>query len=999
VIKVSKRTILAVGLSTATVLLPLRSVLSIDNETAPSQLRTGDRKKLDGFITPMVEIAVSPPSVAQPGNDRSMGNTRSDRRNSGSISSSDAFLKKAKNVSIVNLNSFALDAVNTDRNNKSVFVDTLLYQSPNNKEAFDSDRNRFYESLRKQQELNDGMQKQLEAFNRAKPYAEKIAAMGGPLVVFSYKAAETYLERFTKTLRDEQENTFKQMTSQYFAGRQLNLDKLRRAKDRGDDAFLAEFKAQANLPPEQDFPNVNPLVRDHALLKLGEFTLEYTYLTGKQIEIEQRRNNEKLNQLMQRSLHIEACQKDMAAKIDKLIENTDKNAAEMERISRQVKDLGLIEKVVMGHLSPEEQIYLVEHSQTLQISDQEKKDLISNLKDRQRIIDDARKWNDFGNHGQDFIGIVDKLGADKNIVDGVQKTFTAGNAAYNAVLAAMTGNYLGAANAVLGMFSGGGADAETAHYNAIMGKLDEIIETQKKIIENQARILDKLRNIENLIIQSHMALSSDLKNVFALQQKILDATVQYAKANMKLCSLFVKAVNSTVGSPSDNAATYSYKQLQETFRVNEVHHNFISCRQFLNKTIGDISADRNPYIGYAALESRKGQENPQITAVRAPFEASVRPIFRFLEYYVPDSDEHQNTVKGSFFFLSTDYGTLKAKSDTALAPENASIPQSSSAKPKVPIKTLSLRTLRPLSSAASKDAKFYYDSLREDNFLSPRDLVEYANWELEINPYRELIAPSGNRLLTSEELYTKKPDHFAEDRLKALFDWLSLAIAQQNLLAGDLLLPFLSSAGFGKINPPQISLDALFLPPAQNDKKEEKEAALAQYVLGRNHLLLQNALRYRIYNLMDEKKISLAGYAFAWHSHNETSMKVLFGDSIKIAWKQQKVDDAADKLSTGWYVPYEFTDYAPDGTPTKTSMFVPLPEPSVVFTREFIPSPELAALVQCRDKVNAQLSQYELSRELNAKNTNPKMLVSLKKLLLMQNYMPREVPASLAATK
>lgn len=899
------------------------------------------------------------------------------------------FILNAKNLSITNLNVLAIDAMQNDHDKGSIYVDSLIYKNSDNA-TFNGSREQFYDAVRKQQEITAGMKSPMAVFNTVRSFGDKVADLGGPVGVFGNFAANTYLDSFNEKLREQSETDRRQEAAMFFAGRQLDQTKLRNAQSAGPATFVKEMEAQAGLP--NAFDDLPKEQHDQALLRLGEFTLGYLALTGKKLDAIENKNKDEFNKLRTQISHIEDCQKFIAGGMQDLLTKTEQNTSEIRDIANDVatqhKDLNLIQKLMFSTLPVDDQIKLVKESHTLDLSSAEKEKLEKNLENRKTIIDVATKWNSFVHTGNDVLGILDKLGADKTVVQNLSKGLAIGNAAFSAAQAYLTGNYLGAANAIIGMFGGGGQDAESAHFSAIMAKLDEIIEMQKQIIKLEIQILDAIHEVANLIIQNQIELRSGLTDIFALQQTTLNAVVSAEKSNLNYCEFFLRSRGENEGFIKEEGRFRTYGQMQKHFSEHENSKTYDLCTSFLDRSIALVpsqSSTSDIFFGYPAIENRARKNHTlELSQITHRFQDSVVPFFLYLDKGVDDADKGKRTVKGSFFFPSRNYLALKTK-EPFFIPAAKDATQSAAQVP-VASETASLRSLRPISTVHVKDSdpsvNFYYDFF--DEFVSPEEIIEYANEEMAINSYRELVSSDGLRLLNPKELYTRV-NTTAPIPLRGAFDWLTLAIAQQDLLLGDALLPNLNDAGFRKYDAPHVNLQQFMEKVSSEENSKDNVAALAHYLLGHSYLLLQNAIRYRMYATMDQKKISSAAYTWAWNTQDEVYMKALFGDSVPITWKKQDKAAAAGSLPTGWYSAYTFVDYKDGGSEERT-VFVNLPEPSEVTKRELVLSSSLLNLIACRERVNVLLAQYVVGQQVSGKG-----LSELKTVLITQNYKPRAI--------
>jgi len=630
---------------------------------------------------------------------------------------------------------------------------------------------------------------------------------------------------------------------------------------------------------------------------------------------------------------------------------------------------------------------LVTNSSTLELTNEQKQSLVSNLQKRKVLVEEAQKWNDFVHTGNDLIGIAAKLGVDQDIVQTLHKGLSAGDTAYSAINAALSGNYLGAVTAVFGLFGGGGMDAETAHYAAIMAKLDEIIETQKKLIAIQQQILSELSKIESLIIQNQIELRGILANIFVLQAATLDAVTQIKRADLNYCTKFL----------NDRYSEDSFLKNEDRFRDYDSMRGYFArnwsiyekCRLALDQSIATISGVHGIFFGYPELQAEATRiQLTSLPQVLEPVQYSVAPFFAYLKLYAPDTNRDKKTIIGSFFAPSLNFRDLKNKQNilaTNADPNNS--PDASSSPETM------LRTLRPISALnypSENPAVAMFYSTFSTELLSPDAVRVYAEVEMQVNNFRELTSNDGHTLLTSAEIYQGLGNKTsAEISLKAAFDWLTLAIAQQNFLDGDTLLPILSSDGFAEYNAPQLSLKQLIAEPASGNIAHDQEVALAHYMLGHNPVLAENVIRYRIFKQMSADvgtKLTAFGYGWGYtHHENPIFLQTLLKDNLSVEYVEHKDTDGSAVPPTGWYTKYSFTDYS-DAAPQPQSVMVPLPPIEEVAEQSFVTSSALQELMLCRNKINALLAA---DRVIAESDKQPNEFKTLKLILLTQLYKPQ----------
>jgi hypothetical protein len=582
--------------------------------------------------------------------------------NSPKSSQSQRFLNDAPVVTITNLDLLASDAFHTDRANRSIAIDSILYKSKNDGPSLNISRDQFYQIVREQKASNDSMQGQLDMFNAGKKFVGAFADLGGPVGTFAFTVGDTYLDRFNNKLRSEMENSQRDLAEQFFAGRTIDSQSLRKAQALGLRKFAEEVESQSGLPEAfNDLPTPQQVP---ALVRLGEFTLTTVALQGEDFAAANSANNAEFQRLRIRIGNIENCQKTLTSKMSSLMTETEANTTQLAEITKtldsQHQDLGLMQQAMFSHLTVDEQLNLIRNSKSLPLTDDERQSMVDNLTKRKVLLDEAEKWNTFVHTGNDLIGIIDKLGVDKDIVTNVKTGLSAADTTYSAINAALSGNYFGAVNAILGLFGGGGMDAESAHYAAIMGRLDEIVETQKKIIDTQKAIVIELRNIETLIIQNQNELRGVLDSIFFLQANTLDAVIQIKAVDLNACNKFIGERYPEDSFVSADGQFKDYGSMQAYFATH--WRDYDICSSLLNLSIANISNDVGLFFGSPVSESEAIKtSNATLVTVMEPVRTAVAPFFAYLTLFVPDTDPDKRTVVGTFFEPSIAFDILAQK--------------------------------------------------------------------------------------------------------------------------------------------------------------------------------------------------------------------------------------------------------------------------------------------------------------------------------------------------
>jgi hypothetical protein len=163
-------------------------------------------------------------------------------------------------------------------------------------------------------------------------------------------------------------------------------------------------------------------------------------------------------------------------------------------------------------------------------------------------------------------------------------------------------------------------------------------------------------------------------------------------------------------------------------------------------------------------------------------------------------------------------------------------------------------------------------------------------------------------------------------------------------------------------------------------RTNDRKISLAQHLMGNNRILLENAVRYSIYDLLTQKHIKAETYAWAYEqAGNVEYMDILLDRRFKCEWLAEAKDESERTLPPGWYLKYEYFD-ARVGQ-ERTLKFIPVPTPEEVRLGALVPTHGLSQLLALRRRVMGRLLDFEVVRRMKVSN----QLLTLKRLIIYAN--------------
>lgn len=327
---------------------------------------------------------------------------------------------------------------------------------------------------------------------------------------------------------------------------------------------------------------------------------------------------------------------------------------------------------------------------------------------------------------QNIAIIASRLGVDPKIVNTLSKGAQYADAAMKTATAMMTGNYIGAALAVTGVFGGGGDNnAEVMNFLKQMDvKLDKIIELQKQTIEMIGKVSEQIQH--NTIMLANQIYSVQYMQLVA--NEALEALLNRDRNSCQVIKMVIQR---------------EYGASQADFLLNLT----LSNRQALT-----TCAESLEHSFYANAMATKYHWATYLTVKDIQRPEAQDDFYWSLRQYVVDKKEGAQKIYASLLDPVQNYLSLKKKIDN------------------------------PGLKDASVDASILYDRR-----IHPMAVVDDANFLLALLPSLVIYQ---NQKVSNDLFSAVSPQlgFHQYQMLISATNWINKAIVQESLLSGDALL-------------------------------------------------------------------------------------------------------------------------------------------------------------------------------------------------------------------
>jgi hypothetical protein len=560
---------------------------------------------------------------------------------------------------------------------------------------------------------------------------------------------------------------------------------------------------------------------------------------------------------------------------------------------------------------------------------------------------------------------------DKTIADVQKGLAIAGQVA--------SGNYVGAAMAVLGMGgAGGGMDAGEARHQAVMAELkvinqrldiidkkldfiskqiEQLRQGQETIIKNQALIMEAINGLSVQLSETEKRLTSKLDVIQDISETILSKLVGGMWSGGHLCDSYILA------APDDMAGNYA-KMMQYHSSASSV---LKSCLDWWD---GQLETIRTPgtslfdaVIIFNAMSPEDKEDYQSVRGKRIRVHLLASTIAGAYSEKLPHSEAargnelfFQDLTEPSIYYqaLTSRLALLRDKpAGRALGPRLAGILRGAAISKPTPSSLLETGFAPSLLSAMLRnylDLQRYYELVPNDDVTKP--------------------------LLSPEQLMVNPPSAASRTpyRLRLAATYVDVAIAQQAMLGGDLLLPALAElmgspsdlTGAAEADElaiwNRLSKDSgfkerigrYFLHTLNEpfDAKHVRSAIMG--MLEGSPVLAANLVRWHLYAKSPDAGPIAAGYRLAYCAPTDAELKALFGPGWTFTPEKATTGGIACGAGSenGWRV--SFGGIAPQIMPT----------PQEFQAGSLVRSREVMELMETREMILGEIASRELAAGL-----------------------------------
>ena len=830
---------------------------------------------------------------------------------------------------------------------------------------------------------------------------------------------DTYVNKITDAFSVYLDNLSKQDPTLYSSvanslGSDTPEDALSSLKSAGyfDQAFLNDFSPQARTVIETQ---AVPLLAD-ALEQQKNWTAAQLQSAATAIG----QNTAKIDAVANELVKTQTDTQDALNSVADAQEDAKTAISDLQGLTSQNSaDIETVQRLMLGKLSASEQLDALTHGFGRDLPADKRQELINNLT-KQAAVDqfqqDATKVFKAADGLATALGALHILGPSD--VANLQANINLADSAINVAADFLTGQPWAAVAAIGGLFPGGGSNAaaiEQAHFEAIMGRLDVVIQNEKAISDA----------VQDLSVQ--VARSTDL-----LMAKLADLETKIDFTNVVLLDAITDSgKNACLTFQSDAQDAYHLMDNGSFRSYNERVAHFNNEQQLA----GDYFNRCVEFLTNTYQLEHPNAEVPVILWTRSLNAASSVDDYQS-EHYAPMLQLTYALLK-----MVDGNGNLKDCANTLLLvltrpplhfadldPAKVDCPDGTSSKPAAGYKNASGKLVSPGAMNGSSGA-FTRPIAFSTAHLVGDLLAFYA-------PYFDFFKDAQRTMFTQEELASRQPPQAPRitqggQWFDGFLDVMNVEVAQEALYAGPYLVVAaseeLAQRTFGEDTsaeaPDSFAAWRVKWQAVENESDAQKRStALKQVaadwgnandgaklydtpgagnsqfcnttvsdlapvlyqvltcVMNQSDPFAQNVVLYLVLNALNKARQSQAAYTAAYNGPQILMAQVLPG--LPIVWGS----DTADK---GWFLKLRHH--------TGERWFLPLPDPSAVNQGFVHYSLTMQYVLQYRDTVAARLAIYKVHLRPDLKDTadGRKALARValygKDLTMTQVYSPRGV--------
>jgi hypothetical protein len=501
----------------------------------------------------------------------------------------------------------------------------------------------------------------------------------------------------------------------------------------------------------------------------------------------------------------------------------------------------------------------------LDLTPKQRDDALKNLESAQKKELAAQQFETYFGETKEVLQLAGQLGMKSDLLDAANKVVPMVDTLVHKIGPALaSGNVIQLASAVASLFGGGGVDPETARHQEVIGalkniqgKLDQMAGQLNTIINYQVETLKGLQTVSGQIT----ALAAELKKV---EEEVIGRLDQLSEdigflarlvadtgTPIKAASTFLRSRDGSKGFDGQRFTDY------ESLRAHFDFHGHEAYRLAWNALIGLVTVDEHD--GINAIFHQQTQEGKAKGAGEVPDRAVAprkrwyAPAFQLMELCLAGKSADEREQAWLRFLVPVE--------------DCDEVDRLANIKPETG------RTIAPMA-------------LHMRQMLAPPTVVQLLDWLIQLYfPYEEVMGPSGTQLLPLPELLKRGTERRGNpEYLKTAHVIASVAVAQQNLIAGHTLLPAIYELYESN---PSVAAEVT---------RRNQAVAGFEKLLAVNSILRRNWVVYRLHRRMESDPTWLPRFALAW---DVTAQPWLISDLVPKDWRERlstetgKPDDSA----------------------------------------------------------------------------------------------------------
>ncbi len=639
--------------------------------------------------------------------------------------------------------------------------------------------------------------------------------------------------------------------------------------------------------------------------------------------------NSKLRQLSDQ-------QQALIGKMEKMQGTLDEHGKRLDDIT---SDLGFMQEFMFGKMSPEEQLSALKRGMFPNMDDSRRKELMEKLEIVKIRMDIRQTAQDVFNGAQLLLNAAPKLGLDPNLVKTVQDVVKKGNQAFRVYDAITSGSgFFGVAGAVSELFGLGGPDMAQIRHEQIMSKLEQISQAQGQILENQKKLFETqltllkgqqaiFASVQKLAEFVEVAHRETMERLDLVHREILtnrEMILAGLTRDTAMCEGFISPEDRryTDGYDVATGRFLTYDALQSHFYNNS--RRFYSCIDGLEATLGTREFSKATLF----LKNRVKSDDSALTSYQQTIH---KPAYERLKSQAVCSNPGQQ--------------------DLAMARAYQSLIVPAASRDIVEIKNDRAKAIRG-DAPEIRDHSNMVPLLGDP--ISVPAVVTYSNYLLETFPYLELVdARSGQLKDIDSVLNGRFQINQGEVLLSKALKWTHLAIAQEDLLSGNGVVPQIFSDLRGK-SQEQLSQ----APDAASDACGEVASIQASLdLLRKNKLLRENFIHFAIDQALKTSGADLISYHLALGQEGNSW---LLEKVVPLGWKFQW--SASDQLSG----PTPSSPIIPKGWSVQLGdQYLVLPDAETLRDHRMVYGAQMSELLKLKASLIDVLTDFQVAKKLS----------------------------------